>query len=75
MWLKLLRIKAGLSQAELSKRVGMTQQYYSAIESGKRGQTLPTTTAKRIACVLGFPWTRFYDEPAQDSEVQKGVQS
>lgn len=64
-WLKLLRVEAGLSQAEVSQRVGITQQYYSAIECGKRGQTLPTPTAKRIAGVLGFQWTRFYEETAQ----------
>jgi len=63
-------VKAELSQHELAQRAGITQQYYSLIEAGKRGQTLPTTTAKRIAAVLNFPWTQFYDEPAEEQDEE-----
>ena len=69
-WLHKVRKERGLSQHEVSEQVGISQQYYSTIESGKRGQSLPTPTAKRIASVLGFDWTQFYNEPAsQDGDV------
>lgn len=45
------RQAAGLSQAELAARVGITQQHYSLIEIGRRTPALDV--ALRIASVLG----------------------
>jgi len=65
--LKQLREEAGLSQLLVATETGITQQAYSSIESGKRQPSVPV--AKKIAAVLGFDWTRFYDddEIGQDS--------
>lgn len=40
-----LRIKAGLSQDELSERLGFSRQTISAIETGKRNMQWSTFTA------------------------------
>lgn len=66
-WLIAIREKSGLSQRSMSEQVGISQPSYHNIEAGKRGPSVPV--AKKIAAVLGFDWTRFYDEPgeAQDS--------
>ncbi len=51
------------SQNQVAKEAGISQQYYSFIESGERGKKLPVPTAKRIASALGFDWKEFYESP------------
>lgn len=58
-WLKDLRSKAGLSGESIAKRAEVTQQYYSFIENGKRRPSV--AVAKRIAAILGFEWTKFFE--------------
>lgn len=66
-WLIAIREEVGISQKCISEQVGISQPSYHNIEAGKRGLSVPV--AKKIAAVLGFDWTRFYDDPceAQDS--------
>ena len=59
-WLIEYRQKAGLSQADVAIKCGISRQYYSFIESGDRNCTV--RIAKKIANVLGFPWEKFYAE-------------
>ncbi len=72
-WLKVLRVQADLSQVKLSELVGITQQYYSNIESGKK--TPSPTLAMRIGRVLNFPWTRFFDDPMPTTNNKGGTAS
>lgn len=59
-WLVAIREERGLSQKSVSEQVEIAQPSYCNIEKGK---TRPAVkTAKRIADVLGFDWTRFYEE-------------
>lgn len=64
-WLIAIREKKGMSQKYVSEQVGVAQPSYCNIEKGKTDPAV--STAKAIACVLGFDWTRFYDEPADQS--------
>ena len=57
-WLINCRKQKGLSQVELSKRAGISQPSYCAIESGKSNPK--PTTAKRLAQILGIDWTDFF---------------
>lgn len=61
-WLKKIRETCELSQTEAAKKSGISQQYYSCIESGSRGDKLPVKTAKSIADALGFQWQQFYSD-------------
>ena len=56
-WLVILR--AGRSQSKVAKEIGIAQSTYASIETGYR--TPSVETAKKIADVLGFPWTRFFE--------------
>lgn len=60
--LRNIRTQREKSQDEVALAAGISQQYYSFIESGARGKKLPVPTAKRIAAVLGFDWKEFYEE-------------
>lgn len=63
-WLKELRQKMDISQANVALKSSITQQQYSFIENGNR--TPSVDTAKSIANALGFEWTRFF-EPEQEA--------
>lgn len=62
----LIDIRNGRAQAQIAEAVGISQQMYSAIELGERRPSVEV--AKKIASVMGFNWTRFYedeDEPTK----------
>lgn len=61
-WLADIRAANGKSQQEVADASSISQSYYAGIELGIRGKPLAVPVAKRIAAVLGFDWTRFYDE-------------
>jgi len=65
-WLRDIRKARGLTEAAVAAAAGITQVAYHWIESGER--TPRPETAKKIAAVLGFPWTRFYE----DGETEEG---
>lgn len=66
-WLYECRKRRGITQAQLSKAVGISMPSYCHIETGKT--TPRPATAKAIAAVLGFDWTRFYEHTEVDPEV------
>ena len=49
--LRQARTRAGLTQAQVAERTGLTQQYVSQIEAGRQNITLATMTA--LARVTG----------------------
>ena len=66
MNIKLEREKKLLTQQQLADLVGVDRTLISKIENG--AATPSVTTAKKIAAVLGFDWTRFFedeDEPTK----------
>lgn len=67
LWLVTARKSAGLSQKAVADAAGITQPSYYNIEHGERNPAV--STAKRIADVLGFDWTKFYSDE-KDSEEE-----
>lgn len=59
-WLKDMREQAGKTQDEVARGACISRGSYANIESGERRPSVDV--AKRIAAVLGFEWTRFYEE-------------
>ena len=68
-WLKEYRKASGKSQREVAEEAQVSQSYYAAVECGIRGSRITGDRAKRIAAVLGFDWTRFYEDGAEGKEV------
>ena len=65
-WLKDKR--AGRPQEAIAEAAKITQQMYSLIEAGDRRPSVDA--AKRIAAVIGFDWTMFFqDENPADKEA------
>lgn len=64
--LKELRKQRGMKGVEVAKQSGISYQYYNFLENGKRRPAVPV--AKRIAAVLDFDWTRFFEDTGQEGE-------
>lgn len=63
-WLKDIRVAAGLTQEDVADQAGVTRAMYGHIETGERGATV--MNAKRIAKVLDFEWTLFFEDSCHD---------
>jgi putative transcriptional regulator len=59
-WLIQMRVIKGLTQLQVAKLCGISRSYYSGIELGTRNAK--PSTAKKIASVIGFDWTLFFEE-------------
>lgn len=59
-WLRTLRENLGLTQEKLAETVGVERSLISKFETGSARPS--PDTAKAIAQVLGFNWTKFYEE-------------
>ena len=60
VWLKEIRRCKKLTTYQVAKLAGFSQSHYAMIESGNR--SVSVKKAKTIASVLGFDWTRFYQD-------------
>ena len=69
-WLKDLRTATGITQAKVAEAAGICESAYSMIESGKRDCAVDT--AKKIAAVLGFDWTRFFEDDKEEKSEENG---
>lgn len=59
-WLKEIRAEKEMTQEMVALRADVARAAYSNIEIGVRRPSVEV--AKRIGAVLGFDWTRFYEE-------------
>lgn len=62
-WLKEVRLKSKRTMKDIATAAGISECYYSQIESGARDASV--TVAKKIANVLGFPWEKFFDDAVE----------
>ena len=61
----LVALRGDKTQEQIAKMAGIERSTYTKIETGSNSPGIPV--AKRIAAVMGFPWTRFYDEMDDDT--------
>lgn len=59
-WLRTLRENLGLTQEKLAETVGVERSLISKFETGSARPS--PDTAKAIAQVLDFNWTKFYED-------------
>jgi transcriptional regulator with XRE-family HTH domain len=59
-WLKDIRVKKELTQQEVANAANVDVTMICKIELGERRPSVEV--AKKIASVLEFPWTRFYED-------------
>lgn len=54
-WLKELRIKNGYTQAYMAEKLGISQQYYSFIESKRKQKDLSLSLAVKLCELFQVP--------------------
>ena len=59
-WLKDIRAQQNMTQQEVANAANVDVTMISKIEVGERQPSVKV--AKKIAAVLGFDWTRFYED-------------
>lgn len=62
-WLKKMRKSKKMTQQMVAEKCEISFQLYSHIETGRRVPRI--LVAKKIAKVLDFDWTRFYEDCEQ----------
>ena len=58
--LKIMRVNAGLTQAQLAKKVGLAKQNYNSLERGAR--PISMLMSKKLADALGTSYLMFFRE-------------
>lgn len=69
-WLKDLRAKKDLTQQEVANAANVDVTMISKIELGERRPSVEV--AKKIAAVLGFEWTLFYQDEDELTKTGTG---
>lgn len=54
-WMKEMREKNGITQAQMGERLDISEAYYSYIESGDRQKNLDLTLAAKLSVIFGIP--------------------
>lgn len=68
-WLSEARTKSGMTQAEVAKKIGISESYYAFIESGQRQKKMEITLAAKLSAIFGIPIKMIVDlENAPDEE-------
>ena len=70
-WLRDLRVKSNFTQKDVAERVNLDVTAISKYELGERRPSYET--AKRVASLLGFNWTRFFEDEETVGQVQTGT--
>ena len=54
-WMKEMREKNGITQAQMGEQLDISEAYYSYIESGDRQKNLDLTLAAKLSVIFGIP--------------------
>ena len=66
IWFKQTREDKGFTQEELAAKIGITRQHIGLIENGVVAPSVEV--AKKIAAVLDFNWTKFFEEVSEEDK-------
>lgn len=70
-WLKSLREKNKLSQANIAEKLGITQNYYSMIESRERQKDLDLSIAIKLAEIFNISMDYIAEQEKKIHESEK----
>ena len=60
-WLKTMRTEQGLTMKDLSKKLGISESYYCAIENGERQKRMDLMLCHQLSVVFGKPVSEISD--------------
>ena len=65
-WLREKRMSRNLTQEKVAKQAGISRTMVTEVENGNAVPSV--TVAKKIAAVLGFDWTLFFEDDEADPQ-------
>lgn len=68
-WLEPVRVSRGMTQAQVAKRLGVTEAYYSMIESGRRQTEMRLPFAVKLSAVLGVPIAKIVEYETKEEKT------
>lgn len=66
-WLRDKRLKLCMTEKKVADLVGIAQPFYHCIETGEKNPSV--STAQKIADVLNFKWTEFFENAGNGKAV------
>lgn len=60
-WLKEKRVEKGMTMADISEKMGITESYYCLIENGERQKKMDIAIAMKLAAILNMPVGRIVE--------------
>ena len=60
-WLFEARTKSGMTQAEVAKKIGISESYYAFIEGGQRQKKMEITLASKLSAIFDIPIKKIVD--------------
>ena len=66
-WLRDRRLKLCMTEKKVADLVGIAQPFYHCIETGEKNPSV--LTAQKIADVLDFKWTEFFENADEEKAV------
>ena len=55
-WLRNLRIEKNMTQAEVGKRLGISESYYCLIENGDRQKNMDISILSKLSIIFDYPF-------------------
>lgn len=72
-WLTDIRNNLGLTHQDVADKAKIDRSFYTQIENGSRNPSVDT--AKSIAEVLDFSWTKFFDQKCGVTQQKQNAAS
>jgi transcriptional regulator with XRE-family HTH domain len=69
-WLKTMRTEQGLTMKDLSKRLGISESYYCAIENGERQKRMDLMLCHQLSAIFGKPVSEISDAEMRYRSMQ-----
>lgn len=67
-WLEKARTEKGLTQAELAKKLDISENYYFRIEKGERQKKMDITLVAKLSVALGIPIEEIVELEAKEGD-------
>lgn len=64
-WLKEKRLAKGMTMRDMSEKLGISESYYSMIESGDRQKKMDVTLVAGLSVALGMQITEIIERDAE----------
>ena len=67
-WLRERRLELCMTQQEVAEKAKISRPFYTQIENNFNNKGVSVKTAKSLATVMSFNWTKLFDEEEEKTQ-------